>query len=360
METKREVAEQSASPGEPLTTEASSWLLQWEFGRAEVQALGAMLGPVVFRLDTSRELQVMHVAPWASDARAAALPGLLQRLRGEWPCLPFGRTDAPADLPATWQVFAADDEWSHGYGSNHLWTCEHADAGQVVLSIAYPYTSPIERIERRVQVVPDAAALDISLVVHARRSAVLPAGLHPTFRLPPSTGRVQIELAAHEGVFSYPSRSAGSITRLLPDRRGESLADMPGMAGPLDLSRLPLEEAGEELMQVRGLRADGDEAALRLHYLDEDASVGLWWDTARLPDLMLWVSNRGRPDYPWQGQHVALGAEPVSSVFDLSRVARPPQGHPLADRRGIQISPELPWSTRYRIAARSALRALNA
>jgi len=179
-------------------------------------------------------------------------------------------------------------------------------------------------------------------------------GLHPTFRLPQANGRVQIELGEHDGVFSYPSRSAGSITRLLPDRRTDSLALIPGVDGPIDLSRLPLAQDSEELLQVRGLRPDGDAAPLRLHYLDEAASIGLWWDTAQLPDLMLWVSNRGRPEFPWQGQHVALGAEPVNSVFDLARVARPPESHPLADRLGIHLTAGQPWATRYRIAASSA------
>ena len=37
----------------------------------------------------------MQVAPWADEPDSAALPGILQRLRGEWPCVPFGRTAAP-------------------------------------------------------------------------------------------------------------------------------------------------------------------------------------------------------------------------------------------------------------------------
>jgi hypothetical protein len=47
---------------------------------------------------------------------------------------------------------------------------------------------------------------------------------------------------------------------------------------------------------------------------------------------------------------VALGAEPVNSVFDLGRVARPPDGHALADRLGIALQAGQAWRTRYRIA----------
>jgi hypothetical protein len=326
------------------------WRLDWEYGRAEVQALGGMLGPLYFRLDAERELQVMHVAPWAGTTDSLALPGILRRLRGEWPCVPFGRTDLPPDLPPGWKPLAPDDDWPHGYSSNHRWECDYHSSDRVSLAIEYPDDSPVARIERHLQAVPNAPALDIDLVIWSRRSLRLPAGLHPTFRLPHPSGRVQLELGQHQGIFSYPSRSAGAISRLVPDARSDSLESMAGMEGAIDLSRLPLPEDGEELLQVRGL--DGTERPpLGLHYLDYDARVGLWWDTRQFPDLMLWLSNRGRPEFPWDGRHVALGAEPVNSVFDLGRVARPPKGHPLEDRLGISLQAGEAWRTRYRIAA---------
>jgi hypothetical protein len=333
------------------------WRLEWAFGSAEVQALGGMLGPLHFRLDAQRDLQVMHVAPWAGTCDSLVLPGILRRLRGEWPCVPFGRTDLPSDLPPGWQGQAPDDTWPHGYGANHRWTCELASKERVCLAIDYPEDSPVARIERHVQAVSDAAALDMELVIWPRRSLRLAAGLHPTFRLPDPDGRVQLELGRHEGIFSYPSRSAGAVTRLRPDCRSERLDAMAAARGSIDLSRLPLSDDGEELMQVRALSASPGVAPLSLHYLDYDAHVGLWWDTAQFPDLMLWLSNRGRPEFPWQGRHVALGAEPVNSVFDLSRVARPPADHPLADRLGIALQAGQPWRTRYRIAAWSGAQA---
>jgi len=327
------------------------WRLEWDFGSAEVQALGGMLGPLHFRLDAERDLQVMHVAPWAGTTESLALPGLLRRMRGEWPCVPFGRTDLPADLPPGWTTFAADDHWSHGYGANHRWTCTHADATSVRMAIDYPEESPVSRIERCISVVPGAPALDITLTIRPRRSTMLPAGLHPTFRLPQPDGRVRLALGRHNGIFSYPSRSAGAASNLLPDTRSDRLDAMTGSAGPVDMSGLPLAHDSEELLQVRALAGDGAMPPFRLHYLDYDMQVGMWWNTADFPDLMLWLSNRGRPEFPWHSRHVALGAEPVNSIFDLGRVARPPADHALADRRGIDLRAGQEWTTRYRIAA---------
>ena len=331
---------------------AGPWRLSWAHGSAEVQALGGMLGPVQFRLDDERELDVMHVAPWSGLTRASALPGMLRRLRGEWPCVPFGRADQPPTLPPGWITHSAGDSWSHGYAANHRWHCLHADAGRVHLAIDYPAEAPVARIERSIEADPDCAAIDISLTVWARRATRLPLGLHPTFRLPPAARRVRLLLARHEGIQSYPALATDSVTRLQPDAFSADLAALAGIDGPLDLGHLPAEGVFEELLQVRGVRAAGAGAApFALHYLDYDACVGLWWDTLQLPDLMLWISNGGRQRFPWQGRHLALGAEPVNSLFDLGRVATPPPGHALADRTGIALDPAAPWHTRYRIAA---------
>ncbi len=329
-----------------------AWQLSWDFGSAEVQALGGMLGPVSLRLDDERELDIMHVAPWASTTGAAALPGLLRRMRGEWPCVPFGRTDDPGPLPAGWQrTEASGDGWMHGYAANHRWTCIAATPHRVHLAIDYPADSAIERIERVIAVDPHAAALDIRLSIWSRRPSRMPVGLHPTFRIPPTPGRVKVVLGEHAGIHSYPSAAPGAVSRLLPDTRSPSLSAMAGVDGPLDLGQLPLTMPTEELMQVRALAPASEAPPFALHYLDYDACVGMWWDTAQLPDLMLWISNGGRINFPWMSRHLAIGAEPVNSLFDLGRVARAPAGHPLADRLGVALRPDEPWHTRYRIAA---------
>jgi hypothetical protein len=328
-----------------------SWRLAWDHGRADVQSLGAMLGPLSFAIGDERELEIMHVAPWAGMTRAGSLPGLMRRLRGEWPCLPFGCTEAPPGLPPGWRTRAPDDAWTHGYAANHHWRCVSATARRIHLAIDYPPGAPIEHIEREIAADPHAPAVDIVLRVWVRRPARVPAGLHPTFRLPPAPGRVRVVLGPHDGILSYPAQPAGAVSRLLPDTRSASLACLAGVDGPVDLAHLPFAAPAEELLQVRAPAAAAGAPAFALHYLDYDACVGLWWDTAQLPDLLLWVSNGGRIHFPWLSSHLALGAEPVNSLFDLGRVATAPAGHPLADRLGIALAPDAPWETRYRIAA---------
>lgn len=330
-------------PDDPVRT------LAWRHGRAELQRLGAMLAPVTFSLPGHADFQPMQVAPWADEPGADALPGILRRLRGDWPCVPFGTTERPANLPGDWTPREPGDAWGHGHAANHDWAwADHPtgtpEAPALTLTIEPPGPGPVARLTRQVQAVPDAPALDCTLTIEARAPAVLPVALHPTFRL--DTGRVRLHLHP-QAVHAYPVAAEPGRSRLRPGARFETLAAAPlGDGGHLDLTRYPLPSDTEELLQC-----EAPDGPVRLDHLDLGWSVTLDWDRTLLPDLMCWVSHRGRRHAPWNGRHLALGLEPVHGPFDLGRVADPPPGHPLARRRGLALTPGVPLVIRSRLSA---------
>ncbi len=322
-------------------------VIAWDSGRAELQRLGAMLGPVWFSADGHPDFAPLQVAPWFAEPGAAALPGILRRLRGDWPCVPFGRTDRPEGLPAGWALREPGDACGHGYAANHEWDWLETDDPQV-LALAIEPPGPVKRMTRVVEVEAHARALLMTLVIEMRAPATLPIALHPTLRL--DLGSVRLALPAHEGGVVYPVPAEPGVSLLAPDARFERLDQVPLAAGgTLDLTRYPLAADSEELLQLREL--DGPVA---LHYVDAGWTLQLDWDHRALPDLMLWVSHRGRAYPPWNGRHLALGVEPVRGPFDLGRVAAPPAEHPLADRRGLWLTPEEPFILRHRISANPA------
>lgn len=156
---------------------------------------------------------------------------------------------------------------------------------------------------------PYASALDISLTVHVRRDAVLPIGLHPTFRVP--DGGVVID--TESGGMTFPAAVEPGVSMLAHGAALDSLDRVPVTSGGhADLSRLPLSAATEELVQ---LTQTGGQVSLG--YPTEGFSVRMTWNASHFPGLVIWVSSRGRGAYPWSGRHQAVGLEPVCAAFDL-------------------------------------------
>ncbi|MES2843949.1 MAG: hypothetical protein V4747_02855 [Pseudomonadota bacterium] len=286
--------------------------LVWPRGRLTVQRLGAMLGPVEFHLPDGPTVSPLHVAPWADEGGSDALPGILQRLRGEWPCVPFG---APRVLPlqGDWAELLPEGATDHPHGpsSNLNWDWLAAPDGELRLALDYPPDHPIRRVERHIRPDPDACLIHLTLIIHPRADCTLPIGLHPVFRLPYARGTVRLDVGPCQGVLTFPCQAEPGVSAFAPARQVPGLDGIPLTAGgQIDATRLPLPSATEELVQVIG--ASG---RVRLHH--DGWFAELAWDREHFPSLMLWLSNRGRQGFPWNGRHLALGVEPVCSAFDL-------------------------------------------
>lgn len=323
------------------TLDNERWTLKWPHGVATVQALGGMLAPVRFELGAGRSVSPLHVAPWGDDPE---WPGLLRALRGEWPCLPFGTTDAQPGLPEGFASKVADDEWRHGYSSNHMWRCVEQTAHAIKLRIDYPPESAIDYLERLVEAHPHEASLTVTLTVHVRRDVTLPFALHPTFAVPPEG--VEVLACPYRAVHTYPVAIEPEFSQILRNRRFDSLTKLDTCEGSFDVSRLPLPQQTEELVQLEACQPP-----FVLRYPVDRAEVKLDWNTDDFPDAVLWISNGGRNYAPWASRNFALGVEPVSGFFDLGRVVTPSADHPLASRTGFAFTAGTPRIIRYRLSA---------
>jgi hypothetical protein len=283
-----------------------------------IQRLGAQLGPAVFVLPDGRQVSPLHVAPWAGEPGAEALPGILRALRGEWPCVPFGYGEAAGpETPARWAPLLAPpepDEAVHGHSSNADWAWEAAGDGALALSIDYPGDHPVARLHRTVRARPGAAALDFTLTIATRAACALPLGLHFTFRLPAADGTARIEPGAFRAGRTYPGTVEPGASLFAIDREFRDLSAVNDRSGgTADAARVPLAPKVEELLQLDGI--DGTAA---LAVPGEGYRARIAWDAEVFPSLLLWYSNRGRTAFPWNGRHLALGMEPICSPFGLS------------------------------------------
>jgi len=287
----------------------------------------------------------MHVVNWEGQDFDPNASGGFSSLYGEWPCVPFGTISAPAKIAAGWVPKILDnDGFFHGFSSHHEWQVNDVSPGHLALSIKYPEESPIDSLQREIQGDPHTPALTVVLRIRARCEVEMPVALHPTFRVP-ETGFLHISGGDPAQVHSYPWPLEPAITRLKANACSRSLLAVEGLGGPVDVSNLPLQFPAEELLQLEACQA-----AIRLDYVSEGASVTLDWDRRVLPDALLWISNGGRSSAPWNGRHFALGIEPVAGQFDLGRVATPVADHPLSNRL-LHLTPDHEAVIRYKISA---------
>lgn len=319
----------------------------WAYGSLEVQSLGAMAGPIRFRLSDGRVVQPMQIAPWADEPGAENLPGILRRLRGEWPCIPFGIA-RELSLTGDWAGITADlaagPAEPHGASSNAEWDFEKALTG-LTLSFS-PANGPVRHLQRHIRPDPKAPAVDFGLTVEVDRPCRLPIGLHPVFSIPEG-GAVLSVPGARDGLI-FPAQVEPGVSRLTPGGEITNLSAAPCVDGStLDLTQLPLPFDTEELVQ---LHAPGGRALLLRRA--EGITIALDWNAAHFPDVVLWLSNRGRTDFPWLGRHLAIGIEPVAAAFDLGTSISAGENPINAQGRATAISlePGVPFETWYRIA----------
>ena len=325
--------------------------IKWDRGEAEIQFLGGMLAPVRFVLEDRRIVQPFAVAPWAEDSgtRHAALPGLMKRLRGEWPCVPFGAPDIPEGLPEAWRPDRDNPVGSdyHGYCSNFEWHVEDECESSIAIAISYPEDHPVRRLARRIEGLSGEARIKISLTIEARRAVEVPVALHPVFRLPGSPERARLDLGKYDMGRVFPLPVEPGKSHLVPDAEFKTIRSIPARDGFARLDRLPLGFDTEEVVQVCGVSG-----LAMLTNEDEGYRAHIRYCPEFFPSVLLWISNRGRAFYPWSGRFVALGIEPVRAAFDLGPAVGSHADNPIAKAgypTSLKLLPGEPVTTSYEI-----------
>lgn len=293
---------------------------------ATVQPRGAMT-TAIFDLG---DLQVspLHIAPWLPNDNDS----LLGRLRGDFPCIPFGM--APRDMspfPEAWRnLETGTTTYPHGYSSNADWTTAHVADDTAEFELLYPEDEAVAHVRRRVTCNTSEVRFEDSFSV--RRPVTLPLGIHPILSLPTKPGSARLHLPACETLLTLPVPTEPTSILTPNSRFADPTAAPRAAGGTLDLTRLPLAEATEELV----LLANVTNPTVTLVCPEQGYQVSIDWETNLLKHCMLWISNQGRSYEPWNGRNLCLGVEPVTAAFDLGETmsAAP---NPL-NSRGIQTA----------------------
>ena len=316
-----------------------------------------MIGSVRFLVPGVGEVSPLYMAPWIGEPDLAGLDPILQGLQGEWPCVPFGIA-RPIRYPSPrWKPVLHEhaEDAPHGHGSNNPWKLVQKRNDRLVLEIEYPEDHAIKSLRRTIRPMSDRSGIVFELEVSARKDCEFPVGLHPTFALPSEPRTLVLLPGQFEFGLTFPGDFEPGASILEPDKEFESLERVPRLGGgDVDLSRLPLDMATENLVQLVGV--DG---IFRLKDERTGLHIELAWNPEDFPSCVLWISNRGRTMRPWNGRNLALGVEPVCSAFDLgihtSAGSNPIRKRGIATVRQFQAGSM--WKTSYRIEVSTGIMA---
>ncbi|WP_306120735.1 MULTISPECIES: hypothetical protein [unclassified Roseitalea] len=330
-------------------------------GRLTLRAAGGMIGPATFDVPGAGAVSPLTCPDWAERPGAEDWLPVIRNLCGDFVCVPYGAPGAPNDaLPARWRQSPgpgiAGDRWFHGYAVNHDWeVVPGAEATTASMTCRPPEPHPLAEVTRRVALLPDQPGYEAELSLQARADVDFPLSLHPCFVMPGLAGSMHVDIPDAGRGWTYPLPVVHDHAPVVVDGRFDRLAAVPrGDGGSIDFTHLPPDERCEALLQL-----PAPAGKLQLGYPEAGYSLQFTYDAALLPTLVLWVSNRGRNEAPFDGEFRTLGVEAVAGAFDLGPAVSQSTVNPIAID-GLSTTVALKAGERLTTTATVALEAFAA
>ncbi|MDX2225788.1 MAG: hypothetical protein SFY92_01610 [Verrucomicrobiae bacterium] len=288
-----------------------SWTLKSKSVEASVSRTGGHLGPVTF-IFGKRRISPLSVCPWHAEKPDPSLPPLLQVLRGDFLCLPFGGNDTP---------YKGRKFPPHGEPANSPWHLESADLRPGIRELHLSQNQRITggRVDKFITLLGNDPVLYQSHVISGIEGPMNP-GHHAIVRFPetPGSGHISVSRFVHAQTlpteFELPEN--GGYSSLKPDSPFSSLKKVPlARGGFTDISIYPARKGFEDLiMLVSDPRLNFAWTAVTF------PGEGYVWFTLKDPRILrntiFWISNGGRHGKPWNGRHTArMGLEECTSYF---------------------------------------------
>ncbi|MEO7414755.1 MAG: hypothetical protein ABIZ81_15510, partial [Opitutaceae bacterium] len=210
-----------------------SWRLKNQSVDAWITQTGGMLAPATFRLADGRVVQPFAIAPWAEEKLAPGTPALLQALRGDFFCAPFGGNGTP------WR---GEKHPPHGEPANAKWTFCAATREKESTTLHLGLDCKVRRgkIDKRLTLRRGHPAIYCENTLSGFRGA-MSIGTHPCLRVPGAQGSARVSAGgwAWGQVLPVPFEDpvAGGYSALKTGAHFRSLEAVPSAdGGNADLS----------------------------------------------------------------------------------------------------------------------------
>lgn len=259
---------------------------------------GGHMGPVRFRLG-QRWVQPYAQAPWRPE-EYPEFPPVLQVLRGDYFCLPFGESKG---IP-----------YGHGETANEAW--DPVEIGAARLVVERKLGNPSCQVRKTLSIREGQRAVYQEHRIEGLKGRYN-FGHHAVLQFPETGGPYQVNVSPFKWGSVKPEPFSNPLAReyqaLKTGARFRSLARVPLAAGGFaDLREYPARRGFEDSVMMASRSGD---FAWTAATLDGYVWISLK-DPRTLPSTLFWISNGGRHAAPWNGRHVnRLGLEEVCSHF---------------------------------------------
>ncbi len=321
----------------------------WRLANSAIEAFltvqGGHLGPITFDRQGSK-IQPMSVAPWYREKKVPGMPPIIDVLRGDFFCMPFGGNDTP---------YRGEQHPVHGETANAKWTCQSIQKsdGQTTLHARLKTKIRRGQVDKRITLV-DAHPVVYQTHTISKMAGRMNMGHHAMVQFPdrPGSGLVATSRFVQGQVFLQREENpiTDGYSSLKPAAEFDSLDSVPTLIGDTtDLSRYPARRGYEDIVM---LTADPSLtfAWSAVTFPKERYAWFALKDPALLPQTVFWISNGGRHHAPWNSRHTnVMGIEEVCAYFHpgLAQSAKAnPQnkaGHPTT----IQLNAKKPTTLPY-------------
>ena len=281
-----------------------------------VTQLGGHMAPVTFFRDSAQPVRPYYISPWQEEKPSKMPAPVLNTLRGDFFCLPFGGNS---------EEVAGEKHPPHGEVVGKLWKLKGSKKTRDVTTL----TLGIETKVRKGQVTKELSLVEGQNVVYSRHAIEgfagrVPLGHHATLAMPEKEGVVRIATSAIRfgmtcpGLFSDPKQR--EYQALLPGAKWMELSKVPAAwkdAPDADLTRLPGRFGYADLIQLANEPWEKTIGPAWTTATYPDAGY-LWFslkDPAVLRTTVFWMENHGRHGHPWNGRNNCLGLEDVTAFF---------------------------------------------
>ena len=274
---------------------------------------GGHTAPVVFSFQDGKKVDPYFVSHWQESNIDLSAAPILEPLRGDFFCLPFGGNGEPVD---------GKSYPCHGESACCNWSFfdSYKEADSTVLKLAMDMKISEGRIEKTIELKDGQTNLYIEDKV-TNLEGSFPIGHHAILKFPEENEKAYLAVGdfelgmTHPGIFSDPvNLEHGALAS------GEEFSD---------ITKIPSKFKNPETIDYSVYPSPIGYTDIWAVFKKESSTPGwscvsfpergyMWFvlkDTKVLPGTAMWVANSGRYGSPWDGKTRCLGVEDCCSYF---------------------------------------------